>query len=103
MRKLLSAALLAGVGLTCAIVSRPAHAGAFVGVSVGVPVPAVAVVAPPTVAYAPAYYYAGPRVVYPGYVPYAYHGYAYHGFGYHGYGYGYHHGYVGGHAGVRGR
>jgi len=104
MRNFLSAVLLAGVGLAATTISRPAEAGAFVGVTVGVPVPGVAVVAPPVVvtppavAYAPAYYYAGPRVVYPGYVPYGRYGY-----GYHPYGYAYHRGYVVGHAVVRGR
>jgi hypothetical protein len=97
MRKILSAALLAGVGLVAATLSRPAHAGAYVGVSVGVPVPGVAVVPPPVIAYAPPYYYyGGPRVIYPGPVRYGY------GVPY-GYRYGFRGGYAGWHGGWHGR
>ena len=91
MHKLAALAITAALGIAGMGYTKPAEARVYVGVGIGLP--GVALVAPPVVAYPPAfgvyapYYYGRP------YYPYYYgrFGYGFRGYGYghvaHGYGY----------------
>ena len=78
MHKVAALVLATLVAISALGFAKPAEARVYLGVGIGLPVPAV--VAYPGV-YAPYYGYYGPRYYRPGFVRYGY-GYGYRGYGY---------------------